>query len=120
MYRVILADDSDDFLEWLRSLLEGSQEFQIMGEARTGAEALRLIEHQLPDLVISDVDMPDLDGLELARSVRRQQSGIKVILVSGHTERLYERLAREEGTLAFIPKSQLSLDALHRALRKEG
>jgi YesN/AraC family two-component response regulator len=117
--RVILADDSREFLEWLMSLLEGSQEFHVVGEASNGREALRLIESLIPDLVIADVDMPDLDGLEVARSVQHQQPGIKVILFSSHTEPLYEKLARKEGALAFIPKSKLSLDALQQALRKE-
>ena len=120
MYRVILADDEGEFRGWLRSLLEGSEDFQVVGEASTGTEALHLVALLMPDLVITDVDMPEPDGLDVARYVQRQLPGTKVILVSSHTEREYERLAREEGALAFIPKTRLSLDALRQALKGEG
>ena len=118
MYHVILADDEDEFRGWLRTLLEVAEGFQVVGEAGTGGEALRLVELLMPDLVIADVDMPDGDGLDVARFVQRQLPDIRVILVSGHTERNYERLAREEGALAFIPKTGLSLDALRQALQE--
>lgn len=116
MYRVILADDTGEFLEWLESLLERSPDFQVVGAANTGSETLRLVESLLPGLVIADVDMPNLDGFDVARGVQAQWPSIKVILISSHAERLYERLARDEGALAFIPKARLSLDSLRRAL----
>lgn len=119
-YRVILADDDGAFCRWLRSLLAGSEEFLVVGEAGTGAEALGLIALSTPDLVIADVDMPNGDGLDVAAHVRREFPGIRVILVSGHTERQYERLAGEAGALAFIPKTALSLETLRRALQGGG
>lgn len=99
-------------------MLEDSQEFQVVGEAGTGAEALNLIALLTPDLVITDVDMPNGDGLDLAAHVRREFPRIRVILISGHTERQYEILAKEAGALAFIPKAALSLDALLDALQE--
>lgn len=120
MYRVILADDEGEFRAWLRSALEGSHDFQVVGEASTGQEALGLAALLMPDLVIADVDMPQGDGLELTRLLQGQLPRIQVIVVSGHTERGYERLAREAGALAFIPKARLSLEALRQALAGEG
>ena len=119
MYRVIVADDEPEFRRWLCSLLEGNEDFQVVGETSNGAEALSLIELLLPDLVIADVYMPSPDGLELARYVRHHFPGTKAILVSAHGERVYERLGREEGALAFIPKAELSLNALRQALQGE-
>lgn len=81
MYRVVLADDESGFREWFRRLLEGSEDFQVVGEARTGTEALRLVEHLRPDLVIADLYMPDGDGLEVARSVHGLWVGVEVVLV---------------------------------------
>ncbi len=112
MYRVILADDEEGFREWLRLLLERSHDFEVVGEASNGTEALRLAESLKPDLIIADINMPERDGLEVARFVQRQLPDIKVILISGFAEREYERLAQEEGGLAFIPKINLSLEAL--------
>jgi two-component system response regulator YesN len=119
IYRVIVADDEPEFREWLRSLMENSEDFQLVGEAKTGNEAIYLIPSVKPDLVIADMYMPDPDGLEVARYVQSHFSGIKAILVSAYEERVYERLAREEGALAFIPKARLSLDALRQALKGE-
>ena len=55
MYRVIVADDEPEFREWLRSLMENSEDFQLVGEAKTGNEAIYLIPSVKPDLVIADM-----------------------------------------------------------------
>lgn len=115
-YKVVVVDDEAEFREWLKSLLEGSEDFQLVGEAKTGAEAVYVIPTLSPDLVIADMYIPEPDGLEVARYIQNHFSGIKAILVSAYEEPVYERLAREEGALAFIPKSKLSLDVLRQAL----
>jgi two-component system response regulator YesN len=117
--RVIVADDEPEFRGWLKSVLSDSGDFRLIGEVSNGTEAMELIPSLLPDLVIADMYMPDPDGLEVVRYVQNHFSGIKAILVSAHEERVYERLAREEGALAFIPKAKLSLDALRQALQGE-
>jgi DNA-binding NarL/FixJ family response regulator len=119
VYRVIVADDEPEFRGWLRSILEESGDFQLVGEASTGTEAVRLIPSLAPDLVIADMYMPEPDGLEVTRYVQRNYPDIKAIIVSAHEERVYEKLAREEGALAFIPKVRLSLEALRQALQGE-
>jgi len=120
VYRVILADDAGEFRDWLRSLLEESSQFTVVGEAQTGSEAVKLVGKLVPDLVITDVDMPDGDGLEVVRILREQVPGVQVIIVSAYTGKGHERLAREEGAAAFIPKAKLSVEALSRVLRGEG
>ena len=118
-YEVILVDDERDYRDWLRSLLAGSPEFSVIAEAGSGAEVLGLVDRLTPDVVISDVDMVDGDGLDLARHVAGHSPQVKVILVSGHDERGYARLARQEGAVAFIPKAKLTLEALREALSAE-
>ena len=78
-----------------------------------------LIRNLSPDLVITDLEMPGLDGLDLARYLRTRWSGTKVVLVSSHTWAAYDKLASEDGVLAFIPKGSLSLDTLNQALGME-
>jgi two-component system, response regulator YesN len=117
IYRVVVADDEPEFRSWLKSLLNDSEDFRLIGEASNGAEVVNLIPSLLPDLVIADIYMPEPDGLEVARYVQHNFSGVKAILVSAYEEHVYERLARDEGALAFIPKAKLSLDALRRALK---
>ena len=119
MYRVLIADDEAEFRKWLRSLLECSEEFRVVGEAETGTEAIELVASLDPDIVIADVYMPGLDGLEVARHVQQHFPGSRVILISAHQDRIYKGLAREEGALAFIPKSDLSLDAVCQTLQVE-
>ena len=119
MYRVIVADDEPEFRRWLRLLLDGSEDFQVVGEAENGSETLRLVASLAPDLVIADVYIPEPDGLEVARHVQHHFPNSKAILVSAHEERVYQRLAEEEGALAFIPKARLSLKALRQTLPAE-
>lgn len=119
MYRVIVADDESDFSDWLRSLLDKSEDFEVVGQAYDGTEAINLISSTKPDVVIADIYMPEPDGLEVTRYVRRYLPDVKVILIGVHEERIYEKLAREDGALTFIPKSKLSLDTLLQALQEE-
>ncbi|NQT72642.1 MAG: response regulator transcription factor [Chloroflexi bacterium] len=118
LYRVIVADDEPEFRGWLRSLLENSEDFQVVGEASSGTEAVQLIPSVSPDLVIADMYMPEPDGLEVAKYVQDLFPNTKAILVSAHEERVYQRLAKEAGALTFIPKVTFSLDALRQALRE--
>lgn len=117
--RVLVVDDEPEFRSWLKAMLNDSGDFHLVGEVSNGSEALQLIPSLLPDLLIADMYMPEPDGLEVVRYVQQHYSDIKAILVSAHEDRVYERLAREEGALAFIPKAKLSLDALRQALRGE-
>ena len=92
----------------------------MVGEATSGREAISMIESLLPDLVILDMYMPEMDGLEVAQYLQNHLPGVKVILVSAHHGHVYQRLAKEKGTLAFIPKERLCVDALYQTLQVEG
>jgi len=118
-YRVVVIDDEIEFRTWLCSLLENSEDFHVVGEASTGTEALLLVASLMPDLVIADIYIPDPDGLEVAQYVQSHFPDIKVILVSAHAERIYKKLARDEGALGFIPKVSLSLETLRQTLQSE-
>ena len=118
LYRVVVADDEPEFRSWIRSLLDSRADFQVVGEASTGTEAVELIPSLVPDLVIADMYMPEPDGLEVARYVQDLFPSTKAILVSAHEERVYDRLAKEAGALTFIPKVRFSLEALRQALQE--
>jgi two-component system response regulator YesN len=116
MYKVVVADDEIEFRAWLRALLSSCDDFQVVGEACTGEETLSLVKKLNPDLVIADLYMPEPDGLEIARFIQEHYPEMKAILVSAHRERICEKLARDEGALAFIPKAGLSLGELRHVL----
>ena len=120
VYRVVIADDDLEFRRWLCSLLNEGEDFQVVGEADTGTEALRLVPLLMPDLVIADVYMPEMNGLEVYRYLGQHFPSIKVVLISAYDERICKRLMMDEGALAFIPKMKLSLHALRQALKGEG
>ena len=120
MYRVVIADDCAAFLEWLKSLLDSSQDFEVISEARDGANALQAVEAHLPDLVLADVEMPEMDGIDIAKIMAGQWPNIGVILISSNNEPFYYQAAKESRALAFIAKTDLSVAAIQQALREAG
>ncbi len=120
MYRVVIADDSAAYLAWLKSLLESSQDFKVISEATDGAEGLHAVEAHLPDLVLADVEMPEMDGIDMAKIIARQWPDIGVILISSNNEPFYYQAAKESSALAFILKNDLSLATIQQVLREAG
>jgi YesN/AraC family two-component response regulator len=120
MYRVVIADDCAAFLEWLKSLLESSQDFKVISEAQDGADALQAVEAYLPDLVLADVEMPEMDGIDIAKIMAGQWPNIGVILISSNNEPFYYQAAKESRALAFIAKTDLSVAAIQQVLREAG
>ncbi len=114
-----MVDDDGQFRSLLRSLLDASDDFTVVGGAATADEALVLAAAQKPDAVISDIDMPGGDGFELARRLREYPSPVQVILTSGLADRGYERLAAEHGVAGFIPKTRLSVEEISRLLESD-
>jgi len=120
MYRIIIADDSAAFLEWLKSLLASSQDFEVIGEACDGTGVLEALEANLPDLVLADVEMPELDGLDLAKIIAEKWPAIGVILTSSNNEPFYYQAAQQSKALSFIAKIDLTLAAIQRVLGEAG
>jgi DNA-binding NarL/FixJ family response regulator len=122
MSRLILVDDDEQFLAALTLLLEDA-EFEVVAWARNGAEAVGIAAALEPDLVVMDVDMPVLDGLEATRLIRDRQPELPVLLISGSdfSERAREFLdAVGVGAVGYVPKRRVRdelVEAIDRALR---
>ena len=116
-YRVVVADDEPMFIELFDSLLDGVEDIRIVGEACNGAEALMLAKDLLPDGMIIDLYMPDMNGLDVIRQIREQLPTIRTVLVSSYWDKVYERVLAVEGRGTFIPKARLSTRTLLQALR---
>jgi two-component system response regulator NreC len=112
--RVLLADDHRIVREGVRALLEKAGEV-VVGEAGDGQEALRLARLLNPDVVILDVSMPRLNGLDAAREIRRQLPAVRTLFLSMHADAESVRQALKAGARGYVVKSQAFEDLL-RAL----
>jgi len=119
VYRTVIADDSDDFRDWLRPLLERTGNFQVIGEASSGKETLDICLRLQPDLLIMDVFMPGGEGTQVAGVLQRSAPKIRTILISANAGSVYQQLAQTQGAIGFIPKLALTIDALKAILEKE-
>ena len=114
---VLLADDHMMMREGLRMLLELEDDFKIIGEAQNGREAVALVKKLRPDVVLMDIAMPLLNGLEATRQIRKDFPDTKVLMLSAHGDADYVRQATELGVAGFLLK-QTSSDLLAAAIRE--
>lgn len=115
--RLLIADDYALVREGLRLLLEGEPDFEIVGEATNGREALKLCRRLGPDLVLMDVRMPEMDGLEATRVLKREQPEIGVLIVTMHENPDYLFEAIKGGAAGYLLKDA-SRDELIATVRK--
>jgi DNA-binding NarL/FixJ family response regulator len=101
----MLADDHDLFRAGIRSLLDNVADVEVVGEAGTGREALRLIEATRPDVVLMDILMPELNGLDAAARMAAQFPQVRVIILSVNTAEEYVLQALRAGAAGYLLKS---------------
>jgi DNA-binding NarL/FixJ family response regulator len=109
-YRVLLVDDHPLFLKGVRRTLEATSEFEIIGEAYDGEEALRLAQENLPDLVMTDIELPKQSGLEVCQQLHRTNPHIPVIVFTGLEEDDLIFQAIKAGAAAYIVKGMEARD----------
>jgi DNA-binding NarL/FixJ family response regulator len=102
--RVLLADDHTLVRAGIRSLLEGLENVEVVGEAGDGQEAVRLAESLRPDVVLLDVGMPGLNGLDVAARLATQDASIRVLILSMHTSEEYVLRALRAGCAGYLLK----------------
>jgi DNA-binding NarL/FixJ family response regulator len=117
MTTLILADDHALVRQGLRMILECESDLEVVGEAGDGLEALRLVEQLGPDILIVDVMMPNLSGLEAARQARRRWPKMKVIMLSMYDTEAYVVEALQAGAAAYVLKKATSGDLVHAVRR---
>ena len=113
--RILLADDHKIVRDGLRSLLETQQGMEVVGEAENGRLALELARQKKPDVVIMDVSMPDLNGIEATRQMLVAQPGVRVIALSMHSDRRLVAGMLQAGASGFLLKD-CAFDELARAI----
>jgi PAS domain S-box-containing protein len=106
--RILLVDDQEAFRRGLRSLLASRPDWSICGEAEDGADAVAKAKALRPDVVLMDVSMPRMNGLEATRIIRRELPKAKVVIVSQNDPTLVRRQARDVDIAAFVDKADVS------------
>ena len=112
MIRLLLVDDQPTVLRGLGMRLRLEPDIQIVGEASTGREALTLAQTLSPDVVLMDVEMPDMDGIETTTVLRATVSGSTVVILSIHGDQPTRARARAAGAVAFVEKRGRTDDLL--------
>ena len=113
--RVLLADDHDILRQGLRLLLGMQAEIDVVGEARTGREAIEMVQELKPDVVVMDISMPDIDGLEACQHIRRLEPATQVLMLTMHESEEYFLKALRLGAVGYLVKKAAPTD-LHMAI----
>ncbi|MFQ5328631.1 MAG: response regulator [Thermodesulfobacteriota bacterium] len=104
-YSIVLTDDHAMFREGVRKILEMRDEIEVVGEADNGIELLNLLKEGAPDMVIIDITMPALGGIEATRRIRSASSTVKILVLSMHDDREYLSQAIAAGADGYLLKS---------------
>lgn len=108
--RVLAIDDSPEFLSNLESFFETTPDFCLIGTARSGHEALALVSELNPDLVLMDLQMEGMNGLEATSEIRHRFPGMAVVIVTAHEIPGLRHVCHENGACDFVKKSRLYQD----------
>ena len=114
---ILLAEDHAIVRQGLIALLKLDGSFQLVGEAKTGREAVALAQSLRPDIILMDIAMPVLNGLEATRQIRAANPAAKVIVLSAHSDEVYVEKMIEAGVAGFLEK-QSSAEILTKAIHE--
>ncbi|MCX5635144.1 MAG: response regulator transcription factor [Planctomycetota bacterium] len=114
--KILLADDHKITRQGLRSLLEKQSDMSVVAEAEDGRTAVQMVEKLSPDVVIMDISMPDLNGIEATRQIISRNSKVKIIALSMHSDRLFVSEMLKSGACGYLLKD-CAFEELARAIR---
>jgi DNA-binding NarL/FixJ family response regulator len=110
--RILLVDDHPIVRQGLKTILEGHTDWEVVGEASDGAEAIEKARNLNPDVMVLDVTMPIMNGLEACRVLRRQAPGLEILFVTQHDSPQMMREAMDAGARGYVVKSNAARDLL--------
>jgi DNA-binding NarL/FixJ family response regulator len=110
--RILLVDDHPIVRQGLKTILEGHSDWEVVGEASDGAEAIEKARKLSPDVMVLDVTMPVMNGLEACRVLRRQSPELEILFVTQHDSPQMMREAMDAGARGYVVKSNAARDLL--------
>ena len=116
--KVLIVDDQEAFRAAARQVLWAMDGFEIIGEVSTGEASVEASRRLFPDLVLMDVNLPGIDGLEASRRIRAERSDVVVLLLSTYDREDFASRIKSSGASAFIPKESFSQSSLLAAWLK--
>jgi DNA-binding NarL/FixJ family response regulator len=119
--RILLVDDNPSVRRYLRTILEQQESWQVCGEARTGAEALQKVVASPPNLVLLDYQMPDRNGIDIARQISELCPEVSILMVTLHLSRQLVEAARGAGVRGACAKQDIGsvVEAVEVLLREK-
>ncbi|MFC1498222.1 response regulator [Verrucomicrobiota bacterium] len=113
---ILIIDDEADPRDWIRRILEGHEDMNVVGEAAAGEEGIKKAEELKPDVVVLDVDLPDeMTGIKVCERLMQKYPDLKIIGISGHFEKFYTEEMIDAGALGFVHK--MAVTELAQAIR---
>lgn len=105
--RVLAVDDSPEFLSSLKAFFQNTHDCELVGTAGSGQEALTLLQELCPDVVLMDLQMAGMNGLEATLEIHRRFPGIAVVIITAHDFPWLRDVCHHSGACDFVPKSKL-------------
>ena len=118
--RVLIADDHRLFAEALEAILGGDDRIQVVGHAGDGREAVRLAQDLKPDVVLMDISMPVLDGIEAAREIRTTDDDARILVLTGSNSRSDVDRARKAGVAGYVTKDRIAAELIDAIVEISG
>ena len=118
--RVLIADDHRLFAEALEAILSGESRVDVVGRARNGAEALELSLELEPDVVLMDISMPVMDGIEATRRIRESRPNACVVMLTGSSSAADVDRSRDAGAVGYVTKDRIASELLEAIVDAAG
>lgn len=115
--RILVADDNSLVRKSIRTMLDAIDDVEIIGEAEDGKEAVELVESLNPDVVIMDISMPRMNGLEATELIQSKQTATRVLILSMYANAMFVRQALSKGARGYVLKRTLTEDLLPAVFR---
>jgi two-component system, NarL family, nitrate/nitrite response regulator NarL len=119
--RVLIADDHRLFAEALEAILAGDERMIVIGHAGDGEEAVRLTRERRPDVVLMDISMPVMDGIEAAREIKSELNGdVCILMLTGSNSRSDVDRARQAGASGYVTKDRIAAELIDAIVEVSG